>query len=94
VQPLTGTRAFSAAVVVTGLLPSQTAEVEPASIGVLVAGQVPTLAAIPTGQVIASVDAAGRGPGTYTADVAVRVPSNVTVQTVQPTRVTITIRNR
>jgi YbbR domain-containing protein len=94
VQPLAGTRAFSAAVVVTGLLPSQTAEVEPASIGVLVAGPVPTLMSIPAGQVIASIDAAGRGPGTYTADVVVRVPSSVTVQTVQPTRVTFTIRNR
>jgi YbbR domain-containing protein len=94
VQPLAGTRAFSTAVVVTGLLPTQTAEVDPVAIGVLVAGPVPTLAGIPAGQVTASIDAAGRGPGTYTADVAVRVPSSVTVQTVQPTRVTFTIRNR
>jgi YbbR domain-containing protein len=94
VQPLAGTRAFSTAVVVTGLLPTQTAEVDPVAIGVLVAGPVPTLAGIPAGQVTASIDAAGRGPGTYTADVSVRVPSSVTVQTVQPTRVTFTIRNR
>jgi len=61
---------------------------------VLVAGPVPTLASLPPGQVVASVDAAGRGPGTYIVDVAVRVPSNVSVQTVQPTRVTLTIRSR
>ncbi len=94
VQPLAGTRVFSSAIVVTGLPANQTAELDILNVGVLVAGPVPTLASIPPGQVVASVDAAGRGPGTYTVDVAVRVPSNVTVQTVQPTRVTLTIRPR
>jgi hypothetical protein len=55
---------------------------------------VPTLAGLPPEQVVASIDADGRGPGTYTFDVAVRVPSGVSVQTVQPTRVTLTIRPR
>jgi YbbR domain-containing protein len=94
VQPLAGTRVFSSAIVVTGLLSNQTAELEITSVGVLVAGPVPTLASMAAGQVVASVDAAGRGPGTYTVDVAVRVPANVSVQTVQPTRVTLTIRPR
>lgn len=94
VQPLAGTRVFSSAVVVTGLLPNQTAELDQASVGVLVAGPVPTLANTSATQVVASVDAAGRGPGSYTVDVAVRVPSGVTVQTVQPTKVTLTIRAR
>lgn len=94
VQPLTGTRVFSSAIVVTGLPANQTAELDQTSVGVLVAGPVPTLASVPAGQVIASVDAAGRAPGSYVVDVAVRVPSNVTVQTVQPTRVTLTIRAR
>ena len=92
VQALAGTRAFSSAIVVTGLLPNQTAELDLTSVSVLVAGPVPTLANLPPAQVVASVDAAGRGPGTYTVDVAVRVPSGVTVQTIQPTRVTLTIR--
>jgi YbbR domain-containing protein len=94
VQPLAGTRAFSSAIVVTGLLPNQAAELDVTNVGVLVAGPVPTLASMAAGQVMASVDAAGRGPGTYTVDVAVRVPTNVSVQTVQPTRVTLTIRPR
>jgi YbbR domain-containing protein len=94
VQALAGTRVFSSAIVVTGLLPNQTAELDQINVAVLVAGPVPTLANLPPAQVVASVDAAGRGPGTYTVDVAVRVPSGVTVQTIQPTRVTLTIRPR
>jgi len=94
VQALAGTRAFNSAVVVTGLAANQTAELEVTSVSVLVAGPVPTLAALPAEQVVVSVDAGGRGPGTYTLDVAVRVPSGVSVQTVQPARVTLTIRSR
>jgi YbbR domain-containing protein len=92
VQALAGTRVFSSAIVVTGLLANHIAELDITSAGVLVAGPVPTLANMPPAQVVASVDAAGRGPGTYTVDVAIRVPAGVTVQTVQPTRVTLTIK--
>ncbi len=94
VQALTGTRVFSSAIVVTGLSANQTAELDLTNVAVLVAGPVPTLVNLPPGQVTASVDAAGRGPGTYAVDVAVGVPSNVSVQTVQPARVTLTIRSR
>jgi YbbR domain-containing protein len=94
VQALTGTRVFNSAVVVSGLAANQTAELDPTNVGVLVAGPVPTLANLPPEQVVASVDVTGRGPGTYTLDVAVRVPAGLTVQTVQPVRVTVTIRAR
>ena len=92
VQPLTGTRVFSSAIVVTGLAANQAAELDQTNVGVLLSGPVPTLASLPPEQVVASVDIAGRGAGTYTIDVAVRVPSGVSVQTVQPARVTVTIR--
>jgi YbbR domain-containing protein len=94
VQPLAGTRAFSSAVVVLGLSSNQTAELDFANVAILVAGPVPTLANLPAEQVIATVDAGGRGPGSYTLDVTVRAPAGVTVQTVQPNRVTLTIRSR
>jgi YbbR domain-containing protein len=94
VRALTGTRTFNTAVVVSGLSANQTAELDQTSVTVLVAGTVPTLAALPAEQVVASVDAGGRGPGTYILDVAVRVPSGVSVQTVQPTRITLTIRSK
>jgi YbbR domain-containing protein len=92
VQPLTGTRIFNTAVVVTGLAATQAADLDQTSVGVLLSGPVPTLASLPPEQVVASIDVGGRGPGTYTIDVAVRVPSGVSVQTVQPARVTVTIR--
>jgi len=92
VQALTGTRVFNTAIVVSGLAANQTADLDQTNVGVLVSGPVPTLASLPPEQVIASVDVGGRGPGTYTIDVAVRVPSGVSVQTVQPARVTVTIR--
>jgi hypothetical protein len=85
---------FSSAIVVMGMLPNLVAELDAINVAVLVAGPVPTLASTPPTDVVASVDAAGRGPGTYTVDVAVRVPSGVTVQTIQPVRVTLTIRPR
>ena len=94
VQPLAGTRVFSSAVLVLGLSANQTAELDLGNVAVLVAGPVPTLANVPPEQVIATVDAGGRGPGSYTLDVTVRVPAGVSVQTVQPTRVTLTIRSR
>ena len=94
VQALAGTRLFSTAVVVTGLAANQVAELDVPSVGVLVAGPVPTLAALAPEQIIATVDTAGRVPGTYSLDVAVRVPGGVSVQTVQPVRITVTIKTR
>jgi YbbR domain-containing protein len=94
VQALAGTRVFSSAVLVLGLSANQTAELDLGNVAVLLAGPVPTLANVPPEQVIATVDAGGRGPGSYTLDVTVRVPAGVSVQTVQPTRVTLTIRSR
>ncbi len=95
VVPLTGTRPFPlVAVAVIGLGSNLVAEVDPRTVDTVVAGPVPTLAALAADAVSASVDAAGKGPGTYTMDVTVRVVAGVTVQSVQPTRVTLTIRSK
>ncbi|HET8567664.1 MAG TPA: CdaR family protein [Candidatus Limnocylindria bacterium] len=95
VQVLTGTRPFPlVAVVAAGLADTLVAEVEPRTIGLVLTGPVPALAAVAADQVTATVDVTGRGPGTYALDVAVRVPAGVVTQQVQPARVTVTIRNR
>jgi YbbR domain-containing protein len=94
VQPLAGTRMFSSAVQVTGLTANQVAEVDVPNVSVLVTGPVPTLVGLGPEAVIAVADAGGRSPGTYPVDVAVRVPTGVTVQSVQPARVLLTIRPR
>ena len=94
VQALTGTRVFNSAVLVTGLAANLAAELDNANVGILLAGPVPTLANVPAEQVGATVDVTGRGPGTYTLDIGVRAPAGLNVQTVQPARVTVTVRPR
>lgn len=95
VTPLTGTRAFPlVAIQATGLAPTQSAEITPRSIEVIVAGPVPVLSALAADQVSAAIDVGGRPAGTYELDVAVRVPQGVTIQSVQPARVAVTIRDR
>jgi YbbR domain-containing protein len=95
VAPLTGSRSFPiTAVQVTGLGSGFVAEFDPPTISIVVAGPVPALSGITPGQVTATVDATGKGAGTYQVDVVVRTPTGTTAQTVQPTRVTLTIRTR
>jgi YbbR domain-containing protein len=95
VLPLSGSRPFPAvAVQATGLGSGFVAEFDPPTISVVVAGPLPALSGITAGQVMATVDAAGKGPGTYPVDVVVRTPGGTTAQSVQPTRVTLTIRTR
>ena len=94
VVPLAGTRPFLEAVQVQGLGSGLGAEADPGTVTATVAGPAPTLVAMTADQVIATVDATGRGPGTYTLDVAIHTPSGVTVQGVQPARITLTIRTK
>ncbi|TMC74433.1 MAG: hypothetical protein E6J13_01845 [Chloroflexi bacterium] len=95
VAALVGTRPFPlVALQATGLGSGLVADFDPPTIGVVVAGPVPALSRIEAGQVTATVDAAGKGPGSYTVDVIVRTPPGVSAQSVQPTRVTLTIRTR
>jgi YbbR domain-containing protein len=95
VAPLSGSRPFPLlAVQATGLSGGLVAEFDPPTVGAVVAGTIPALAGISPGQVMATVDAAGKGPGSYQVDVVLRTPSGTTAQSVQPTRVTLTIRTR
>ena len=95
VAPLAGSRSFPVvAVQATGLGSGFVAEFDPPSISIVVTGPVPALSGITAGQVVATVDATGKGPGTYPVDVVVRTPAGTAAQSVQPTRVTLTIRAR
>ena len=95
ILPLTGSRSFPVvAVQASGVGSGFVAEFDPPSIVIVVAGPVPALSGITPGQVVATVDATGKGPGTYPVDVVVRTPAGTTAQSVQPTRVTLTIRTR
>lgn len=95
VVPLLGTRAFPlVAVQATGVGSGFVADLDPTTISLVVAGPVPALSGITPAQVSATVDATGKGAGTYSVDVIVRTPAGTTAQSVQPTRVTLTIRTR
>ena len=60
----------------------------------IVGGPAPTLVALTADQITLTVDAAGRAAGTYAVDAVIHAPSGVTVQSVQPSRVTLTIRSK
>ena len=94
VVPLAGTRPFLEAVQIQNLASAFVADTDPGSVTVTIAGPAPALVAMTVDLVTASVDASGLGPGVYSVVVAVRVPTGITVQNVQPTRVTLTIRNK
>ena len=95
VVPLTGTRPYPlVAVQVTGLGPGLTAETDPSTVSVVVAGLVSTLAGLGPDAVTAVVDASGKGPGASQVDVVLRLPAGVTVTSLQPLRVTLTMRNK
>jgi YbbR domain-containing protein len=92
---LSGTRPFPVvAVQVLGVGPGLVAETDPTTVSVLVAGPTATLATLGNDAVVATVDATGRGAGTGPADVVLRVPPGVTVISLQPARVTLTIRSK
>jgi YbbR domain-containing protein len=94
VVALIGTRPFPlVAVRALDLGPDLAATVTPGTVDIVLSGTVPVLAAIGADGVSAVVDAAGRGPGTYSLDVTVRAPAGASVQSVQPARVTVTIRS-
>ena len=94
VVALAGTRPFPLVAIQTQSLgPDLSASVDPQTVDVILSGTVPVLSALGPAAVTAVVDVGGRGPGTYALDVLVRAPSGVTVQSVQSTRASVTIRS-
>lgn len=94
VVALAGTRPFPlVAVVPLNVAPGTSASLEPRTLDVVLAGTVPLLSALGADAVTATVDVAGRGPGTYTLEIAVSAPGGTTVRSLQVTRATVTIRS-
>lgn len=93
VVALSGTRPFPlVAVQATGVAAGLVAEIDPSTVSVVLLGPSAVLAALAATDVTATVDASGKGTGTYQADVVLKVPAGVTVFSLQPTRVTLTMR--
>lgn len=94
VVALAGSRPFPVvAIQVANLGPGLSADLDVRTVDVILSGTLPALAAVGADGVTASVDAAGKGPGSYPLDVAVRSPAGTAVQSVQPTRVALTIKS-
>ena len=92
---LSGTRPFPVVgVQATGVGAGLVAETDPATVSVVVAGPSATLSTLGPADVVATVDASGKGLGSSTADVLLRVTPGVTVILLQPSRVTLTMRSR
>ena len=95
VVALSGTRPFpQVAVLAAGLGAGLAADTDPRSVDVVVAGPVATLAAMAPDAITATVDATGKTSGSGPADVVLRVPAGVIAISMQPARVTLTIRPR
>ena len=92
---LSGTRPFPVvAVVATGVGAGLVGETDPTTVSVVVSGPASILAALGPNDVTATVDATGKGPGSYPADVVLKVPAGVTATSLQPIRVTLTMRSK
>jgi YbbR domain-containing protein len=93
VVALSGTRPFPVvAVQATGVAAGLVAETDPSTVSVVVSGPEAALAALAATDVTATVDASGKGAGTSQADVVLKVPAGVTVVSLQPIRVALTMR--
>ena len=95
VVQLSGTRPFPVvAIQPVGVATGLVAETDQTTASVMLAGASATLATLGPDSVVATVDASGKAPGIYSAEVLLRVPAGVTVTALQPGRVTLTIRSR
>jgi hypothetical protein len=95
VVSLAGTRPFPVvAVQVINVGPGLVGETDQTTVSLVLAGPVAALAALGPTDVTATVDAAAKGTGTFPADVVVKVPAGITVSSLQPIRVTLTMRSK
>lgn len=77
---------------IIGLGSGLVAQISPVTVDVILSGPIPALEALNFSDVIVSVDATGRGPGTYQLTPLVTVSvEDVTVQSVLPSTVQVTI---
>jgi hypothetical protein len=92
VTPAAGSRRTTLAVEVLNVAPGRVGRVSGSgSVDVIIEGPLPVLNATAVSELRATVDAAGAALGTLTLQVNVRTPEGVTVKSVQPATVTVTI---
>ncbi|MCK9485420.1 MAG: CdaR family protein [Dehalococcoidia bacterium] len=91
IVPVDGSVQTTAAVEVEGLGSGLAAQVQAPGVTMVLRGPLPVLNALEVDAVRATVDAQGRGPGTFNLPVLVTTPDGITADAVQPGMVTVTI---
>lgn len=92
ITPAAGSRRTTLAVEVLNVAPGRVARVQGSgSVDVILDGPLPVLNVMAAGELRATVDAGGASAGTLTLQVNVKAPDGVTVKSVQPASVTVTI---
>lgn len=92
ITPAAGSRRTTLAVEVFSVAPGRVARVQGSGgVDVILDGPLPVLNAMAAGELRATVDAGGASTGTLTLQVNVKAPDGVTVKSVQPASVTVTI---
>lgn len=92
ITPAAGSRRTTLAVEVLNVAPGRVARVQGSgSVDVIIDGPLPVLNAMAAGELRAAVDAGGASTGALTLQVNVKAPDGVTVKSVQPASVTVTI---
>ncbi|HWO71956.1 MAG TPA: CdaR family protein [Dehalococcoidia bacterium] len=92
VEPLQGEFVFPVAPQVENLANGLRASLQTTSVSVRVRGAVPTILALPTGSIRATVDASGLGEGVHVLPVSVSVPQGVTLVAYDPQQVVVLLR--
>jgi YbbR domain-containing protein len=92
VEPLQGEFVFPVAPQVENLANGLRASLQTTSVSVRVRGAVPTILALPTGSIRATVDASGLGEGVHVLPVSVSLPQGATLVAYDPQQVVVLLR--
>ncbi len=90
-QPITGTRTFSAGIVLSGARDDRTYSLSTATVLVTVGGNVAALAGLDPRTLAVVADVDGLGPGIHKVKLKLSLPADVTLVTTSPPEVTVTV---
>ena len=92
VSTLSGSKTMLVSPEVVNLAPNLNYQINPGAVNVTLTGPIPVLNRIQPGDVTATVDAAGITSGTQTINVQVKSPDLLKLASVQPQKVTLTVK--
>jgi len=91
IEPIRGSITVPVGVTAQNVAGGAAARVEPGSVSITLEGELPLLNSLLQGDVSAAIDLANAAPGTANFPVTVSVPAGVTVLSVQPVEVSVTL---